>query len=180
VFIVVFFIVLTTINAFGSESGNNWRTIYDSIMMYVNFAILMFLFFKFLKKPLLDFLSLRGEAFAREIKNLEDEKQRAEIKSRETMVLLKQGEAHIETIKTRIIEQGEVEKEKIIKDARVQSLLMLENAKQRLGSRILQAKHAFRAELVEAAIALAMEKLPKEITEEDNRLLVGNFLTGLK
>lgn len=177
---VAFFLVLTTIDALGSEDGNNWRSLYDPIMMYLNFAIIVFLFFKFLKKPLVDFLTLRGESLARDIKNLEDEKRRAEMKSQETMALLTQGEAHIEKIKVRIIEQGEMEKEKIINDARTQSRFMLENAKQRLGSRISQARQAFRTELVEAAITLAMEKLPKELTEEDNQSIVGNFLTELK
>ncbi|MFH2066380.1 MAG: ATP synthase F0 subunit B [Pseudomonadota bacterium] len=179
-FFVIFLLVFSTMDALGAEGGNGWRASYDSIMLYVNFAILVFLFFKFLKKPLVDFLTLRGETLARDIKNLEDQKQKAEMKSRETMALLKQGESHIENIKVRIIEQGEAEKEKIINDALAQSRFMLENAKQRLGSRILQAKHAFRTELVEAAIALAMEKLPKEITDKDNQVLVGNFLAGLK
>ncbi len=179
-FFGVLFILLTAFEALGAEDGNGWRTIYDPIMMYVNFAILVFLFFKFVKKPLMDFLNLRSEELARDIKKLEDEKKSAEIKSQETLALLEKGEAHIKKIKSRIIEQGKEEKEKMIDDARSQSRFMLEDSKQRVGSQIVQAKQAFRTELVEAAIALAMERLPKELTEKDNQAIVGNYLTELK
>jgi len=175
-----FFISLTALDALGGEGGDEWRAIYDPIMMYVNFTILVFLFWKFLKKPLMDFLNLRSEELAREIKKLEDEKRRAEIKSQETLALLEKGEAHIEQIKTRIIEQGMEEKEKIINDARSQSRFMLDDSKQRVGSQILQAKQAFRVELVEAAISLAMERLPKELTEKDSQAFVGDYLAELK
>lgn len=180
-FFAVCLVILPAMDALGAEGGGkSWRSTYDTIMLYVNFGILVFLFFKFLKKPLVDFLKLRGEALARDIKKLEDEKLRAEEKSRETLSLLKQGEAHIDQIKAKIIEQGEAAKEKIINDAKEQSRYMLENSKQRLGTRILYAKQAFQAELVESAIKLAMEKLPKELTEDDNRALVNDFLTALK
>jgi F-type H+-transporting ATPase subunit b len=164
----------------GADGGNDWRAGYDVIMKWVNFAIMVFLFLKFAKKPLMDFLNIRSEELARDIKKLEDEKKRAEIKSQETLALLEKGEAHIKKIKARIIEQGKDEKEKIINDARSQSRFMLEDSKQRVGSQILQAKQAFRTELVESAIALAMERLPKELTEEDNQSIVGNYLTELK
>jgi len=176
----VIFILLTAFEAVASEGGSKWRGSYDSIMLWVNFAILVFLFLKFLKKPLMDFLNLRSEELARDIKKLEDEKRRAEIKSQETLALLEKGEAHIKNIKARIIEQGEEEKEKIINDARSQSRFMLDDSKQRVGSHIVQAKQAFRAELVEAAISLAMERLPKELTEEDSQAFVGDYLAELK
>ena len=180
-FFAVVLVILSVVDALGAEGGGkSWRSTYDTVMLYVNFGILVFLFFKFLKKPLVDFLKLRGEALARDIKKLEEEKQKAEEKSRETRALLKQGEAHIDRIKAKIIEQGEAAKEKIINDAKEQSRYMLENSKQRLGSRLLHAKQTFQAELVESAIALAMEKLPKELTKDDNQAFVNDFLAALK
>ncbi len=176
----VVLVLLITTEAIGAESCGEWRSSYDIIMKWVNFSILIFLFIKFVKKPLMNFLNLRGEELARDIKKLEDDKKRAEAESQETLSILEKGEAHIAKIKTRIIEQGKEEKEKIINDARSQSQYMLEESKQRVGSQLLQAKQTFRGELVEAAISLAMEKLPAEITEEDGQNIVDNYLVSIK
>ena len=55
---------------------------------------------------------------------------------------------------------------------------MLEDAKRRIDSLILQAKNTFRAELIDAAIELSMERLPQQITEKDNEKFVDQYLVG--
>ena len=55
---------------------------------------------------------------------------------------------------------------------------MLEEAKLRVDYRIQQAKKMLKAELVDAAIDLAIEKLPKVITEEDNQKLIQQYIAS--
>lgn len=161
-----------------AEVGNDWRPTYDMAMKWVNFAILVFLFIKFLKKPLLDFLSLRKESVARDIEKLEEEKSQVELKSRETHELIEKGEAHIALIKQRIIEQGEQEKARIIEEAREQSRFVLADAKVRAQNQLVQAERSFKAELLESAIELAVSKLPQEMTKTDHDNLFDSYLKG--
>lgn len=176
----VFLVLLTAGEALGAENGSGWRETYDIVMRWVNFGILVFLLIKFVKKPLMNFLHARGDELKKDITDLENEKKKAEIKSRETLELIERGEAHIEKIKEKIIKQGKDERERIISEARTRSQYMLEETKKRVGSHIFQARRDFRSELVDAAIALAMEKLPQEITEKDNQNFIGGYLESLK
>lgn len=176
----IFLVLLTAVEAFGAENGSNWRESYDIVMRWINFAILVFLFIKFVKTPLMNFLHDRGSELEKGIKDLENEKKKAEAKSRETLELIEKGEAHIEKIKEKIIKQGKEKREKIINEAHSRSQYMLEESKKRIGSQIFQAGRDFRAELVDAAIAFAMEKLPQEITEKDNQNFIGSYLASLK
>ena len=172
--------VFTGNNAMAAENGNSWRGPYDLIMRWVNFGILVFLFIKFGKTPLMDFLKSRKEEVAKDIKRLEDKKENAEARARDALEKTEAGQAHITRIKERIFEEGEKKKEQIIEDAREQGRRMMENAKKRAGSQILLAQKEFRSELVDAAIALSLEKLPGIITEKDNQNLLDNYLSGGK
>ncbi len=156
------------------------RDIYDTIMMWINFGILAFVIVKFGKDPLVGFFNSKKDELAEDIQKLEDEKQKAEAKNKETFDLIEKGEAHIKRIKEKIVEQGKKEKDKIIREAKEQSSYMLEDAKQRIGSQIVLAKREFRSELVDAAIKVAMERLPKEITTEDNQILLENYLSSTR
>ena len=46
-------------DAFGAEGISTGRKIWDNVMLFLNFGILVFLFIKFARKPLMNFL--RGE-----------------------------------------------------------------------------------------------------------------------
>jgi len=177
---VVFLVLLTAVEALGAENGSGWRESYDIVMKWINFAILIFLFIKFVKTPLMNFLHAHGNGLKKDITDLENEKKKAEAKSRETLELIERGEAHIEKIKEKIITQGKDERERIINEARKRSQYMLEETKKRVGTHIFQARREFRAELVDSAIALAMEKLPQEITEKDSQNFISGYFESLK
>jgi F0F1-type ATP synthase membrane subunit b/b' len=56
---------------------------------------------------------------------------------------------------------------------------MLIEAKRRVDNQIVRAKEKYRAELVDAAFDLVLERLPKEITEEDSEKLVQNYIEDI-
>jgi len=174
------FVVLTGNDAMAAENGGSWREPYDLIMRWVNFGIMIFLFIRYVKTPLMNFLNTRKEEVAEDIGRLEDAKEEAKNQSREALKKIEEGDAQIARIKKRIIEEGEKKKDQIIQDARTQSHYMLEEAKKRAGSQILLAQKEFRSELVDAAITLALERLPGMITEKDNQNLLDNYLAGGK
>jgi F-type H+-transporting ATPase subunit b len=168
------------LEAFAAEKASNWRSTYDLILRWINFGIIVFLVIKFLKTPIMNFLRGQKEKVAKEIKHLEDKKQGITENIEETLKAIDESEGRFAEIKERIVRQGEKKKEDIIQKAQNQSKTMLEDAKRRIDTHFIQAKNKFRAEMIDKAIDLAMEKLPKEITAEDNEKFTSEYLTLVK
>ena len=89
-----------------------------------------------------------------------------------------ESEERFEELKEQIVSQGEKKKAEIIQTAQAQSESMIVDAKRRIESHFIQAKNDFRAELIDNAIDLALERFPKEMTPEDNEKFTHEFLTS--
>lgn len=165
--------------AFASEGADNWRHNYDLFMKWLNFGILVFVIYKFGKKPIMNFLHGQKDQLADEIGSLEKEKSHLSDKVKEIQDILDQGEAYYSDLKERIIRQGEKRKEDLIEEAKVQSKIMMDTSKQKITSQIIQAKEKFKAELVDAAVDLATKKLPAQITDDDNQKFVDNYFAAI-
>lgn len=179
IFFVVFLHMLGS-DAIAAEDSAGWRPIYDIIMKWVNLGILVFLIVKYGKKPLTNFLGDQKEKLAQEIEQLEEEKTKFSTGLKETLGLIDKGDAHINKIKERIAEQGKKEKERIIKQGKQQSAAMIEESKKKIQTKLMHAKNIFRDELIDAAISLALKRLPSEMMEEDNLLMTNQYLAEIE
>jgi F-type H+-transporting ATPase subunit b len=167
-------------DAFAAEKASTWRPTYDLIFRWINFGIIVFLVVKYGKTPIMNFLRGQKEKLAQELKRLEDKKQGVSENIEETLKTIDESEVRFAELKERIVRQGEKKKEAIIQTAQNQSKTMLEDAKRRIDTHFIQAKNKFRAEMIDRAIDLAMERLSKEITAEDNEKLTIEYLTLVK
>lgn len=166
--------------AVASEEAGEWRPIYDKVMLVVNFLIIAFVVYKFGKEPLVNFLKQQREEVAGEIESLEKAKKDADLKVEETRLIIEKGDEKLEKLKKRITEQGEKEKEKIIENSREQSRIMIKAAKKRIDTWMLQAQKQYKSELIDMAVAAAINKLPGVITEDDINALNENYLESMK
>lgn len=166
--------------AFAAEKTSNWRPTYDLIMRWVNFGIIVFILNRYAKTPLKNFLRSKKEDLAQEIDELEEKKEDANAKIRETQKTIEESDVRLAELKARIVQQGEREKLKIVESAQQQSRAMLADANRRIDASILQARNTVKGELIDAAIDLAMERLPQEITAVDNEKFVNEYLTSTK
>ena len=175
--IMIVSVVIVHLSAcWGFAATPAWRAQYDVIMAWINFGILVGIIYKFGKKPLADFLDDRKQDLAQIIKQLEDEKVQIASKIEDTLEILNQGEVYFEKMKTRIITEGERRRDAIIEDARQESEQILKSSRHQIKNRIMQAKNQFKAELIDTAIEMTKEHLPKEITPDDNQNLINNYL----
>jgi F-type H+-transporting ATPase subunit b len=55
---------------------------------------------------------------------------------------------------------------------------MIEDAKRKIEYQILQARNTIRSQMLDAAIDLAMERLPREITDEDNEKFIDQYIAS--
>ncbi len=166
--------------AYAAEKSSSWRPIYDLILRWINFGIIVFLIIKYGKTPIMNFLRGQKEKLAHEIKRLEDKKEGIAANVEEAHKTIDESEVRFAKLKERIVRQGEKKKEAIIQSAQNQSKMMLEDGKRRIDTHFIQAKNKFRAEMIDRAIELAMERLTKEITAEDNDKLTTEYLSLVK
>ena len=164
--------------ALASESSGGWRPIYDEVLLWFNFGIIVFVFIKYCKTPLMNFLHGRKEKIAQEIERIEEKKKQAADKVIEINKMVDESKARFAKIKNRFVEQVERKKAEIIESAQNQSKTMIVNAKRRIESHFEQAKNEFRAELIDKAVDLALERFSKEMTPEDNEKFTSEFLTS--
>jgi len=163
-------------DALAAEKSSGWRPMYDLILRWINFGIIVFLIVKYGKTPIMNFLRGQKDKLAQEIDRLENEKEDAKAKIKETLKTVDESDVRFSELKDRIIRQGEKKKTEIIESAQNQSKLMLEDGKRRINTYFLQAKNEFRAELIDRAMDMAMERLPEEITPQDNDKFIHLFL----
>jgi len=148
------------------------------VMRWLNFGIIVFILVKYARTPIKDFLLSRREEVAREIEMVEEKKEEANKKIQDAARMLDESEVRFARVKERIIKEGETKKQKLIEDAQQESKILLESTMKKIESQLLGAKRAFKSELVDTAISLAMKRLPDEITSEDNQNFTNQFLAG--
>jgi len=175
---VVIGILLLGTEASAANNSNDWRPVFDLVMRWLNFGIIVFILVKYARTPIKDFLLSRGEEVAREIEKIEEKKEEANQKIQDAARMLDESEVRFAKIKERLIQDGEIKKQKIIEDAQQESKILLESSLKKIETQLLDAKRAFKSELVDTAISLAMKRLPDEITTEDNHNFTNQFLTS--
>ncbi|MBT8374866.1 MAG: ATP synthase F0 subunit B [Deltaproteobacteria bacterium] len=177
---LLFMVMLATATeAFGAEASANWRPTYDIVMRWVNFGILIVLFFRYARRPLADFLNGRSRQIQENIKEVEKEKEAIKKRVNELQMERKEGRKHLKQIKDRVISQGKRKKQKIIDDAKKESHLLLESAKQKIGHEITSAREKLQAEMVDRSIELAMQKLPQQMNDQDTQNSLKVYLDGI-
>lgn len=173
---VITVMALSCPDALAAETNQNWRSIFDLVMRWLNFVIIAVILFKFGRKPIKDFLANRREEIDYQIKKFEQQKQAAEKKVQEANEMLNDSVARFETIKQRIVEDGEKKKQQIIEDARQESRLLLDGTRRKIQNQIVEAKNLIRSELIDTAIELAEKKLPEVITAADEQKLTEHYM----
>ncbi len=161
---------------FASENSGGWRPVYNLIMMWVNFGIIVFLVVKFAKTPFMEFLAGQKEELKNEIDKIEQNKKIADDNLTKTQKLIDESSVRLAVIKERISGEAEKEKQKIIEDGKNQSKNLIKAARKKIENQINSAKLNFKSELVDESIKLAMKKLPDIITEKDNEKFLANYL----
>ncbi|MEX1330353.1 MAG: ATP synthase F0 subunit B [Desulfobacterales bacterium] len=175
---VVIGILLLGTEASAANNSDDWRPTFDLVMRWLNFGIIVFILVKYARTPIKDFLLSRREEVAREIELVEGKKEAANKKIEDAVRMLDESEVRFARVKERIIQEGETKKQKLIEDAKQESKILIESTMKKIDNQLLDAQKAFKSELVDAAISLAMKRLPDEITTEDNQNFTNQFLAS--
>jgi F-type H+-transporting ATPase subunit b len=167
-------------NAWAAEGSGFTRQTWDTIWRWLNAFILFGVVIKFGRRPIVNFLDKQKEDVAQSIQKLEDRKRAVQETLQESQQKLEASEARLETIKSKIIAEGENRKTQLIADAHEESRIMMETAKLRIDQQIREMHSHVKAELIEAATQIAFKKLPGLLTGEDEDRLVDQWMDAVQ
>ncbi len=160
----------------GAAETATWRPTYDLVMRWLNFLILVFIIVKFSRRPLANFLKGKQKKIGAEIEQIEKDKEELSQAAAAARQQLEESAQRLEKLKQRIVDRGEKKKLEIIAEAREEGRHVMDSARRKVEGTVLQAKTKIRAEMIDLAVAIALEKLPAEITTQDNEKLFEQFL----
>jgi F-type H+-transporting ATPase subunit b len=167
---------ISTALGWAAEGQASWRATYDLVMMWVNFSILAFLLVKYVRAPLLNLLKGEAEKTAASLKQAQAGKEQVDQKVVETMRALETARERLRHIQEKILAEGERQRQQIIDSARHEGRLLLERTRHKIDAQIAEASLRLKADLIDRAVAVALERLPAEITPEEQLRMVDRFV----
>lgn len=171
--------ILTAHAAAADSSSTDWRSIYDTVMLWVNFLILAWVIYHFGRKPLANFLHGQKKEIADKLEKLQNHKQELEGQIQRYRQMIAESGERFEKIQARIKEEGQRKRQEIIDQANEQSRKMLEMEKKKAANRIMQARYRLMAELADSASEKAFQRLPGEITAQDQENMLEHYINQI-
>lgn len=155
------------------------RKLYETIMLFVNFLILVFFFIKYAKNPLMNLLHGEQKKIAERIENLEDQLKDAKSLMEKEAANLEKMDDRLKEIKSNILEIGKRERENIIENAKITAKQMIDDAEKEAEFNIIAARDRFGHDMLDKAVSIAVDRLIKGISLEDNEKVVDKFASNL-
>ena len=182
IFLITFaaaFLILFRPDSFAGEGPTPGRKIYNTIMLLVNFGILVFFFLRYAKKPLMEFFRNVRKKIEENLNKINDQFNEVKVAMDAEAAKMKEIEQHIDEIRKNIVAMGTREKEKIIEQAKITADKMIEDAKSYASYQIAKVRKALSDEMIDISISMVKERLIKGISEQDNEKLVDRFILDL-
>ena len=160
-------------------AAGGWRPTYDTIMMWVNFAILVTVLIKLLRQPLGNFLTAQQDAVKDMVARLEGEKGRIGKEIQALRATLANRQQQAADRHQRLLAAGEEERRALIAEARREAQRRLRKARQMIEAHYRDACRNLRDDMIDSAVRHALTELPKHITPEVEQILTERFLQSI-
>lgn len=148
--------------------------------LLLNAAILYFLLFKLLGKPILDGLRTRKETILRGMDDAARMKRDAETRLEDYEEKLDHIDDEIVRVRNEMREAGQLERERILKDAKERRARMERDAKLLIEQELKAAREELMREAVRAAVSSAQSTLQAKISASDQQRLADEYIGGLR
>jgi F-type H+-transporting ATPase subunit b len=162
----------------GSESSHAAMQMKDLGWRVLNFAMLAAIIIWGMKKAKVGkLLADRQAGIEKALREAVQAREAAEKKHAEYSEKLVKATKEIDEIYVSIKKEGELEKERIIAEARVSAEKIREQAEQTAAREVLKARAELRGEAARLAVQLAEQTLRENVGKDDQNRLVGEYLT---
>jgi F-type H+-transporting ATPase subunit b len=166
----------------GVEPNLLWRAPGEPapfLAVVLNFAVLIFVFVKYGRKPMAEALTRRKTKIMQEIDQAQKFKEDAEARLRGYQAKIDGISEEIERIRRDFRAQGEHERERIVREANERRDRMRRDAELLLAQELKQMQGDLMRETVDAALVAANELVAARITRDDHDRMAETFLTQL-
>jgi len=180
VFALVGGLALNALAAEERKGTSSFKKTWMKVWEVLNFLILAFFVFKLVREPVKNFFQDRTEMFRQKIAEAEGASIEAERELKEVESRFEMLDEEIQRLQQTITGQGERRRDKIISDAEQTAEYMLEKAKIESDMMMREAKSRLRREVTNEAVRLAEESIKKEIGKKDQERLVDEYLQNLQ
>ena len=160
----------------GGEHADSGVLLKDFLYRVLNFVIMVGILWYFLAKPLKNGLSGRTKDIEKNLAAAEQAKKEAEAKFAEYDRKLTQATEEIAEIGDAIRREGELEKQKIIQNAKAAAEKIEKDAEAAVNLEIAKAKEQLQREAVQLAVALAEDLLKKNFNNDDDARLIDEYV----
>ena len=160
----------------GEHHADSGVLMKDFLYRVLNFAIVVAILVYFLTKPLKKGLSGRREEIEKNLAAARKIKAEAEAKFAEYDRKLAQATDEIAEISASIRREGELEKQKIIENAKVMAVKIEQDAEKAAALEVAKARTQLQREAVQLAVGLAEDLLKKNFTKEDDTRLIDEYM----
>lgn len=150
------------------------------VLVVVNFAVVIFLLWKFAVPGLKSFVQKRHTDIKESLEEAASLKAAAQEKLDEFGAKLSAAKKESEELVTSVKADAEQEKKMIEEEAKRFAEASAKDAEKRIAAQAAQAKSVLQAETVAKAVEAAHELVAKEATAADNTALVDSFLADLE
>ena len=157
----------------GEGHGAEWK---DFAWRMMNFVILVGILYWLMAKKIKEFFSGRRDEIKLALEQAQAAKEEAEKKYKEYTAKLEKATEEIAGISDLIKSQGQVEKERIIEDAKKAAQKMKEDTQARVEQEMKKAGNTLRAEAVKLSVEMAEELLKRNISAADHDFMVKDYL----
>jgi len=159
------------------EQGTNYTELLGKTL---NFVVLFGGLAYFLFKPLRRFLEKRAKKIDHSLKEAEDSRQEAEKKLEKVKARLSRIEEEIMNIKKEGEDGGRREKERIIKEAQGEAERIRRFAKEEIEMFTRAGIRELKEYTAELATALALERIKRKMTDEDQSVFIDKAINKIE
>jgi F-type H+-transporting ATPase subunit b len=146
----------------------------------INFGVLVFIVVRYGRKPLAASLLRRKETITREIEEAQRFRREAEARLKEYEARLEKIGEELERVRREFREQGERDKERIVREANERRERMKKDTDLLLAQEVKQMQADLLAEVVNEATRVATELLSRRLTLGDHDRFAEAFLMQLR
>jgi len=176
--LLVCLILLPTVvfAAGGGGHADSGVILKDFLYRCLSFGMMVGLVAYFVTKPIRKGLSDRTAEIEKTLADAEAAKEAAEAKHLEYSEKLAKATEEIENITVSIRHDGEVEREKILAAAKEMAVKIEQEAESKASSVVAKARVELREEAARLAVELAEDMLKKQVSAEDQKRLVDEYM----
>lgn len=166
---------LLPVAVFASEEAGpslNAEYWFDQFVKFFNIALVIGVLFYLLRKPVANFFRKRAAQIEEDIKAAEQAREDAKAKLAEVEEEVTQLQAKIAEIKEEAAREGEIEKQRIIEQAKEEAKRLIKAAEKEVENRTKAGRQELKEYAAELAVERAREILRRQLADDDDIRLI--------